>query len=66
MRVVDIFFQISALCYTLLIAIVFITQKKVNKLENHIYKGVLIVTFIEIILDIAYHLSYACAGMKSR
>jgi len=58
MRVVDIFFQISALCYTLLIAIVFITQKKVNKLENHIYKGVLLVTFIEIILDIAYHLSY--------
>ena len=48
----NIFFQISALVYTLITTIVFFTKKKVNTLENYIYRGILVVTFIEIILDI--------------
>ena len=32
MKILDIFFQVSALLYTVLVTIVFITQKKVNKL----------------------------------
>ena len=58
MKIIDIFFQVSALLYTILVTIVFITQKKVNKLENFVYRGLLIVTFIEIFLDLGYH--FAC------
>lgn len=48
----NIYFQLSALVYTFITAIVFFTKKKVNTLENYIYRGILAVTFIEIILDI--------------
>ena len=48
----NIYFQISSLIYTLLIAVVFFVKKKVNTLENYIFRGVLVVTFINIILDI--------------
>ena len=57
MKVMDIFFQISALFYTVLITVVFITQKKDNKIENYIYRGILVVTFIEIFFDLAYHIA---------
>lgn len=49
----DIYFQISALFYTLIITIVFLVKKKLHTLENYIYRGVIVVTFIEIIFDIA-------------
>ena len=48
----NIYFQISSLIYTILIAVVFFVKKKVNTLENYIFRGVLVVTFINIILDI--------------
>jgi signal transduction histidine kinase/CheY-like chemotaxis protein/HPt (histidine-containing phosphotransfer) domain-containing protein len=48
----NIYFQLSAFVYTLITTIVFFTKKKVNTLENYIYRGVLLVTFIEIVIDI--------------
>ena len=57
MQIMDIFYQVSALFYTILITIVFATQKKVNKIENFIYRGLLVVTFIEIFLDLGYHIA---------
>lgn len=48
----NIYFQVSAFVYTLITTIVFFTKKKVNTLENYIYRGILVVTFLEIIIDI--------------
>ena len=48
----NIYFQISALIYTILTTIVFFVKKKVNTLENYIYRGIIIVTYIEIFLDL--------------
>ena len=48
----DIHFQILALFYLIVITIVFFVKKKNNTLENYIYRGVIVVTFIEIILDL--------------
>ncbi len=48
----NIYFQLSALIYTFITTIVFATKKKVNTLENYIFRGILVVTFLEIIVDI--------------
>mgnify|MGYP003494430446 CR=1 FL=1 len=48
----DIYFQVSALFYITLITIVFLVKKKNNTLENYVYRGVIVVAYIEIILDI--------------
>ncbi len=48
----NIYFQISALIYLILTIVIFYTKKKIKTLENYIYKGILAVSFIEIILDI--------------
>lgn len=48
----NIYFQISSLVYTALTAIVFFVKKKVNTLENYIFRGILVVTFINIGLDL--------------
>ena len=48
----NIYFQLSAFIFTLITAIVFSLKKKASTLENYIYRGILVVTFIEIILDI--------------
>ena len=47
----DIFFQISALFYITLITVVFFVKKKNNTIENYVYRGVIVVAYIEIILD---------------
>ncbi len=48
----DILFQILALFYVTVITIVFFVKKKQNTLENYIYRGIIVVTYIEIIFDI--------------
>ena len=48
----NIYFQISALIYTILTTIVFFVKKKVNTLENYIYRGILVVTILEILVDL--------------
>ena len=48
----NIYFQISALIYTILTTIVFFVKKKVNTLENYIYRGILLVTVLEILADL--------------
>ena len=48
----DIYFQVSALFYITLITAVFLIKKKNNTLENYVYRGVIVVAYIEIILDI--------------
>ena len=49
----DIFLQVSALFYITLITVVFFVKKKNNTLENYIYRGVIVVAYIEIILDLS-------------
>ena len=56
LNIADILFQISAFFYTILISIVFFAKKKSDTIENFAYKGLIVVTFIVIILDIAYHI----------
>ncbi len=56
LNIADILFQISAFLYTILISVVFFAKKKSDTIENYVYRGLIIVTFIEIILDIAYHI----------
>ena len=51
----DILLQSCALLYLVLITYVFLKQKKANKLENFIYKGILTLTYIELVFDIGYH-----------
>ena len=59
----DIFFQISALFYITLITVVFLIKKKNNTIENYTYRGVIVVAFIEIILDLASRvLNYYMTG----
>ena len=48
----NIYFQISALIYTILTTIVFFVKKKVNTLENYIYRGIIVVTILEILVDL--------------
>lgn len=48
----DIFFQILALFYVSVITVVFLVKKKTNSLENYVYRGVIVVTIIEILLDL--------------
>ena len=54
----DIFFQISALFYITLITVVFFVKKKNNTIENYVYRGVIVVAYIEIILDIIGRVLY--------
>ena len=49
----SLYFQIASLFYLGLIMIIYCTKKKRNTLENKIYLGLLIVTFIALILDMA-------------
>ena len=49
----SLYFQIASLFYLALITIIYCTKKKRNTLENKIYLGLLIVTFITLILDMA-------------
>ena len=49
----DIRFQSIALFYLIVITVVFFVKKKNNTLENYVYRGIITVTFIEILLDIA-------------
>ena len=49
----SLYFQIASLFYLGLITIIYCTKKKRNTLENKIYLGLLIVTFVTLILDMA-------------
>ena len=53
----DILLQSIAFIYLTLITIVFIKQKKINKIENFVYKGMIALNFIELAFDVAYHIS---------
>ena len=55
------YLQYSALLYTLYIARLFFSKKKINSLENRLYGGMLIQTIVTLIVDIAsrtYAVSY--------
>ena len=54
----DIQLQIVAFIYLLLITIVFYKQKKINKIENFVYKFMIVLNFIELIFDVGYRISY--------
>ena len=47
----SLFFQISGIFYILLVSIVYFSKKKLNTLENIIYKSILLFTFITLIVD---------------
>lgn len=49
----SLYFQIASLFYLGLITIIYCTKKKRNTLENKIYLGLLIVTFVTLFLDMA-------------
>lgn len=49
----SLYFQIASLFYLALITIIYCTKKKRNTLENKIYLGLLIVTFVTLILDMS-------------
>ena len=49
----SLYFQIASLFYLALITIIYCTKKKRNTLENKIYLGLLIVTFVTLFLDMA-------------
>ena len=53
----DILLQSVAFIYLTLITIVFIKQKKINKIENFVYKGMIALNFIELAFDVGYHIS---------
>ena len=53
----DILLQCVALVYLALITYVFSKQKKIERIENLVYKGIIVFTFIELAFDIAYHVS---------
>mgnify|MGYP002854406761 CR=1 FL=1 len=46
------FFQIISLFYAILIGIVFIAKKKIESVENHIFKDLVLVSIISALLDI--------------
>ena len=52
----NIYFQGSALIYTILIAAVFFSKKNNNTLTNLTYVVMILITFVEIIMNITYHL----------
>ena len=47
----SLFFQISGIFYILLVSIVYFSKKKLNTLENIVYKSILLFTFITLIVD---------------
>ena len=49
----SLYFQIASLFYLALITIIYKKKKKRNTLENKIYLGLLIVTFVTLILDMS-------------
>ena len=53
----DILLQCVAFIYLSLITVVFLKQKKINKIENFVYKGMIALNFIELAFDIGYHIS---------
>ena len=53
----DILLQSVAFIYLSLITYVFIKQKKINKIENFVYKGMIALNFIELAFDVGYHIS---------
>ena len=52
----NIYFQGSALIYTILIAAVFFSKKNNNTLTNLTYVVMILITFVEIIMNITYHM----------
>lgn len=52
----DILLQCVALIYLSLVSYVFLKQKKINKIENYVYNGIIILNFVELFFDIGYHL----------
>ena len=54
----DILLQSVALTYLTLILFVFLRQKKLNKIENFVYKGMIALNYTEIFFDIAYHIAH--------
>ena len=54
----DILLQSVALVYLTLILFVFLRQKKLNKIENFVYKGMIALNYTEIFFDIAYHIAH--------
>ncbi len=53
----DILLQCTALVYLTLITYVFIKQKKLNTIENFVYKGMIALNYAELVFDIAYHVA---------
>jgi signal transduction histidine kinase/FixJ family two-component response regulator len=53
----DILLQCTALIYLTLITIVFLKQKKLNTIENFVYKGMIALNYVELFFDIAYHVA---------
>ena len=53
----DRLLQSVAFIYLTLITIVFLKQKKINKIENFVYKGMIALNFIELFFDVGYHIS---------
>ena len=53
----DILLQAVALLYLTLITYVFLKQKKLNKIENFVYKGMIALNYVEIAFDIGYHIA---------
>ncbi|MFA7120771.1 MAG: hypothetical protein WC277_04785 [Bacilli bacterium] len=47
-----IFLTVSALVYTIITTIIFLTKKKVNKIENKIYKRILFLTILSMITEL--------------
>ncbi|MDD2434882.1 MAG: ATP-binding protein [Bacilli bacterium] len=47
-----IFLTISALFYTIIVTILFLTKKKIDKLENRIFKRLLFITIISMICEL--------------
>ncbi len=54
----DILLQGTAFVYLSLITFVFLRKPKINKIENFVYKGIIIFNYIEIIFDIAFRISH--------
>ena len=53
----DILLQCTALIYLTLITVVFLKQKKLNTIENFVYKGMIALNYVELFFDIAYHVA---------
>lgn len=53
----DVYFQVLSLLYVTIITIVFLSKKKISTLQNYVYIGLIVVSYIEIIVDLATRIS---------